>query len=77
MITGITKMDDKTFNYLIEKIRSRIGKKLPNSGSYFYNYIGYMSIVLLAVVDANLEFTFVDVGLNGRIDGGNRQYNGL
>ena len=52
-------MDDKTFNYLLEKIRFRIGKKTPNSGSYFYNYKGCLSIVLLAVVDASLEFIFV------------------
>ena len=43
----------------------------PGSGSTFYNYKGDFSIVLLAAVDANLKFIYVDIGTKGRIsDGG-------
>lgn len=37
------------------------------SGSLFYNYKDSFSIVLLAVVDAQLQFVYLDVGTNGRI----------
>lgn len=37
-----------------------------HSGSLFYNFKGYHSIVLFAMVDARYRFRFIDVGCNGR-----------
>ncbi|KAJ8685853.1 hypothetical protein QAD02_021646 [Eretmocerus hayati] len=36
------------------------------SGSMYYNYKDFFSIVLLAIVDAQLRFIYVDIGTNGR-----------
>ena len=42
-----------------------------NSGSNFFNYKHYFSVVLFAIVDADYKFLYVDVGKNGRVsDGG-------
>jgi len=41
-------------------------KNPENFGSLFYNYKKYFSIVLMAVVDANLNFIYIDVGAYGR-----------
>ena len=46
-------------------------KPPPNSGSLYFNYKHSFSVVLLAVVDADYKFIYVDIGCNGRVaDGG-------
>lgn len=43
----------------------------PGTGSDYFNYKGYFSLVLMAVVGPDAEFIFADVGCQGRIsDGG-------
>jgi len=43
----------------------------PKTGTEFFNYKGYFSIVLLAIVDAQYKFVAVDIGAKGsQSDGG-------
>ena len=43
---------------------------LPNSCAYYFNYKKINSKVLMALVDANRKFIYIDVGCNGMINDG-------
>lgn len=45
-------------------------EKPPKSGSLFYNYKGFYSVVLFAVVNANYDFLYIHTGTNGSVADG-------
>lgn len=42
----------------------------PNSGSFFFNYKKFMSVVLMATCDSFLRFTWLNVGDYGMLCNG-------
>ena len=71
----ISRQFETTWNYP-NYIGSMDGKHIVlqspmNSGSEYFNYKSFFSIVLFALVDADYNFLFIDIGCQGRIsDGG-------
>ena len=45
-------------------------KKPAHSGSLFYNYKGFFSVVLMGLVDANYRFLWMDIGGDGAMSDG-------
>jgi hypothetical protein len=43
-------------------------KQPPGSGANYYNYKGFYSIVLFAMVDVNYNFLYVNGGANGKVN---------
>lgn len=57
------------FHHCIGAIDGKHVRIYPSlsSGSAYYNYKDFNSIVLLAIVDAQLRFIYIDVGTNRRM----------
>ena len=40
-------------------------RKPPKSGNLYHNYKGFLSVILMALVDAEYRFRWVDIGTEG------------
>lgn len=77
---GFTNRARKENTKILESVRislsvlgakdgKHVGVILPaDTGSLFYNFKNYFSVVLLGVCDSKYRFTFVDIGSYGRPD---------
>ena len=80
-----TKLSDEIMaNWqFLNSIGAMDGKHIPifspaHIGSTFYNYKGFYSIVLLALVKHNYQFLYANIGCQGRIiDGGLSKYSDM
>lgn len=50
--------------YMRKRWEGKRKKKALNSGAFYYNYKRFFSIVMMAVVNANYEFLYLDMGKN-------------
>lgn len=63
----IAAIDGNTCTYILPTYAIHVRIFCPGrSGSLFFNYKDYFSIVLLAMVDANYKFLMVDIGSYGK-----------
>ncbi|KYN45411.1 hypothetical protein ALC56_00105, partial [Trachymyrmex septentrionalis] len=64
----ITFLKDDYLRFPNSEDEWRVAKLiLPLNSRFLYNYKGEFMIILLAIIDTNLRFIFIDVGTNRRI----------
>ena len=56
--------------FFLYKIANKKIQPPPNSGSFFFNYKHHFSVVLLALVDADYKFIYIDISCNGGVSDG-------
>ncbi|KAF0747248.1 DDE Tnp4 domain-containing protein [Aphis craccivora] len=66
ILINYEKLCIKFSKQLIRNILDSTNINIWKSGTLFFNYKDFVSIVLLAIVDANCKFIFVDIGSYGK-----------